>query len=544
MKLKLYIIIGASFFAVAALVVSCDKEIELTEQLTPLKPVNLDVAAENWSSIDPSINLTTIETSAETSSPKIFDPTNDAVGVADVTTAAYKAELATIKDLQSKLTAEQRKIIAYWGAGGVLRWNQILRDLVARYNLPPTPNPDGSYSVPDSENPFANPGFPFSNPPYASRAYSYVSVAQYEALKAAWHYMYLYNRPSPYKNDSGIKSLMPETTLPSYPSYDAVLSGVSAEVLKLLFPAALEEITRKAGEQRNAALWSGKASSSDIAKGLALGKAVATLFTNRAKADRMGNAGGNKALWTALADTATAHGEIPWKSLEVPARPPQLPFFGLRKVGVSTGVKTWIMTDQQITNDRPKRPFSTSSDSMKIEVNEVKYYSKHLSNKNLAIVQKWADGAGTYTPPGHWNDIATEYLRDAKFSEVRTARAYALLNVAIHDAAIACWDTKYFYFNPRPSQMDSEIKTGTGIPNFPSYTSGHSTFSGASAAVLGYLFPDGATFFDSQATEASMSRLYGAIHYRSDCSMGLKHGKKVGGHVITFAQNDGADSSQ
>ena len=65
----------------------------------------------------------------------------------------------------------------------MLRWNEILLGLVARYNLPPAPAADGTYPVPDANNPFADPMFPFANPPYAARAYSYVAVAQYEALK-------------------------------------------------------------------------------------------------------------------------------------------------------------------------------------------------------------------------------------------------------------------------------------------------------------------------------------------------------------------------
>ena len=309
----------------------------------------------------------------------------------------------------------------------------------------------------------------------------------------------------------------------------------------MLFPAAVEEITLRAADQRNAALWSGRASSSDIAKGLALGKSVATLFANRARNDRMGNSVGTKAQWQAFADTATKHGEIPWISLELPKRPPMLPFFGLRKAGVSTGVKTWIMTDSDIITNRPIAPPQTSSDEMKAETDEVKYYADNLTRERIAIVHKWADGVGTYTPPGHWDDIAAEYIRDANYSEVRAARAFALLNMALHDAAIACWDTKFFYFNPRPSQMDNAIKTGTGLPNFPAFTSGHSTFSGAAATVLSYLFPDDEEYFMSEAKEASDSRLFGAIHYRSDIEMGLNHGKVVGGFTVTFASGDGAD---
>ena len=106
------------------------------------------------------------------------------------------------------------------------------------------------------------------------------------------------------------------SALPSYPSEDAVLSGVTAEMLKLLFPASVEEITRKAAEQREAAILSGRATASDVAAGLALGKSIATLVINRARADGMGTAAGNAAMWKSLSDAATAKGEISWLSQE------------------------------------------------------------------------------------------------------------------------------------------------------------------------------------------------------------------------------------
>ncbi len=534
MKAKFYFTILVSIFALVVLPISCNKDLEISEQLPALQPADLDVDAETWLPVSsPDVTLVKIMAAAETSTPKIFDPANDVTTVQNVNSDAYKAELATIKDLQSKLTNDQKKSIDYWSGGGVLRWNQILRELVARYNLPPAPKADGSYPIPDAENPFADPGFPFSNPPYAARAYSYVSAGQYEALKAAWHYMYLYNRPSPYKNDSGIKSLMPETDLPSYPSHDAVLSGVSAELLKLLFPAAVEEITLKAAEQRNAALWSGKASSSDISKGLALGKSVASLFATRARGDGMSGAIGTKTQWEALTTNATSRGDVAWVSLETPPRPPMLPFFN--------NVKPWVIVYSDIVSIRPPAPPLRGSEEMNTETAEVKSYSENLTREHLAIVHKWADGVGTYTPPGHWNDIAAEYIRDANYSEVRAARAFALLNVTLHNAAVACWDTKYFYFNARPTQLDPTIKTGTGIPNFPAYVSGHSSFSGSAAKFLTYLFPTHGADFDTMAEEAAMSRLYGGIHYRKDCMVGLDLGHDVGDYTVSFALTDGAD---
>jgi membrane-associated phospholipid phosphatase len=178
---------------------------------------------------------------------------------------------------------------------------------------------------------------------------------------------------------------------------------------------------------------------------------------------------------------------------------------------------------------------------MERELAEVKDAVKNLTREQLATVYKWNDGVSTPTPPGHWNFITGSYVKNAGFSEVRAARAFALLNMAMHDAGVGVWDCKFAYFNPRPSQLDPEIKTVIGLPNFPSYPSGHSTFSAAAAQVLSYLFPSDAAYFESQADEAAMSRLYGGIHYRSDIEEGTTHGRRIGGYTVRFARLDGAD---
>lgn len=450
-----------------------------------------------------------------------------------VTDPAYRAELDAIKQAQSQITDGQRQTIDYWSRGGVLRWNEILLELVAQANLPPAPIADGTYPIPDANNPFADPNFPFANPPYAARAYSYVSVAQYEALKVVWYYKYLYNRAAPSRVDSSVQSLRPGPDLPAYPSEDAVLSGVTSAMLQLLFPTAVEAITLKAAEQRQAALLSGRATASDIAAGLALGQAVANIVITRARGDGMGAAIGNATLWRSLADQATARGETPWRSLESPPRPPMLPLFGR--------VTPWMMTTADIVAERPGPPPSTSSPQMAQELAEVRDTLKHLTRRQLGIAYKWADGVGTPTPPGHWNFIAAPYIADAQFSEVRAARALALLNMSMQDAAVACWDVKYAYFNPRPSQLDRSIRTAVGLPNFPAYISGHSTFSAAAAEVLSYLFPSGAASFDADKEEASISRLYAGIHYRSDLEVGKAHGKRIAGYTVQEAKKDGAD---
>ena len=518
MKSKIYQKVSSALFAMLLITnYSCTDELtERNQQFSPLNPTNIDDLAGTWKPF--------LLTSPDEFSLEAPIATN---------TAAYTRELNEIKSYQANLTPELKQIIKYWSAGGVLRWNEIMRSLVAKHNRPPYQNPDGTYPAPSPSNPFANPEFPFSNPPYAARAYAYVSAAQYDAMIATWHYKKLYNRAAPFTVDPSLTVLVPKSTMPSYPSEDAVLAGVTVELLKLLFPTEIAFVQQKAEEQKLYRIISGANVRSDIDAGIILGRKIAAKFIAKAATDGAGAAIGNPTIWTQLQTQTAATGEIPWLSLDLPARPPMLPLFGK--------VKSFLMTPETIVANRPPPPPSTQSALFAKELAEVRSYSKNTSRANMAIVTFWADGVGTYTPPGHWNAIACEAFVTENYSEVRWARNLALLNIALMDAAISCWDAKYTYFNPRPSQVDPSIKTATGTPNFPSYVSGHSTFSGAASVVLSYLIPTKAEQYKTMAKQASDSRLFGCIHYRSDCEKGLELGEKVGGLAVARARTDGAE---
>jgi len=507
-----------SFCIVASVVIfiSCSKSItERTQNLAPLDPSKTDEDAGTWKTV-----LLTAPDEFSVPAP------------AATNSPAYLADINEIKGWQHNLTDEQKQIVKYWTAGGVLRWNEILRTLVAKHNLPPYQNEDGTYPFPTAANPFAYPVFPFANPPYAARAYAYVAAAQYDALVATWHYKKLYNRPAPYHVDSSINPMVAVSDLPSYPSEDAAVAGAAVEMLKLLFPADLDYINAKAAEHKLARIMAGANTRSDIDAGEALGKAVAGKFTARARTDRAGAAIGTPTYWSKLEQDCIARGEVPWYSLEIPKRPPMLPLFGK--------VKSLGLDSLTLVSLRPGPPPATNSDQMRKETEEVYQFIANPTRDHTAIVHFWADGVGTYTPPGHWDAIAAEEFIKKNYSEVRWARNFALLNMAIFDAGIVCWDTKYVYFNARPTQLNPNIKTLTGIPNFPAYISGHSTFSAAAATVLGYLIPDKAQQFNDMATEASMSRIYGGIHYRSDCEVGLVVGKNIGNYMVERGKIDGA----
>jgi hypothetical protein len=144
---------------------------------------------------------------------------------------------------------------------------------------------------------------------------------------------------------------------------------------------------------------------------------------------------------------------------------------------------------------------------------------------------------------------------------VSEAHLFALLNIATADALISCWDAKYAYSFWRPvtairaadtdGNPDTEPDTSWSpllvTPNFPSYTSAHSTVSGAAAEVLTALFGDQYQFtvsavsvpstrsfdsFEAAAAEAGRSRIYGGIHYTFDNLNGLAVGGEVADYVI------------
>lgn len=496
---------------------ACRKEIEgRTDHIGALNPTNPDTDADLWKPV----LLVSADEFAITAP-------------ASTNTPDYVAQINEIKSCQYDITRDEQEIVEYWSAGAVLRWNEIMRELVAKHNLPPYENSDGTYPIPSSTNPLAYPQFPFANPPYAARAYAYVSAAQYDALVAAWHYKKVYNRPAPYKVDSSIKLMIPSSTLSSYPSEDATVAGVCSEMLKLLFPGDQEYIQQKIEEHERARILSGANVRSDIEAGETLGKAVAQKFIARARTDNAGAAVGNSTIWSQLEANTIARGETPWISLESPKRPPMLPLFG--------NVKTFLFDSLTKISLLPPPPPSVNSDQMKSELAEVLDNVKHPTNEKTRIVQFWADGVGTYTAPGHWNAIAAEDFINKNFSEVRWARNMALLNMSLMDAGVVCWYTKYYYFNPRPSQLNPEIKTLTGVPNFPAYISGHSTFSAAAARILSHLVPEKSGDYEAMAKEASNSRLYGGIHYRSDCEVGLIVGGNVGYFAVQRAMSDGAE---
>jgi len=108
----------------------------------------------------------------------------------DITSAEYLEELSEVKIRIANKSDQEKRNTRQWTNNPVVRWNEIALELIAKYNLIPGPNPDGTYTLPTPSNPQGPPSFPFAHPPYASRVLAYLSVSQYDGLIVAWHYKF------------------------------------------------------------------------------------------------------------------------------------------------------------------------------------------------------------------------------------------------------------------------------------------------------------------------------------------------------------------
>jgi membrane-associated phospholipid phosphatase len=183
--------------------------------------------------------------------------------------------------------------------------------------------------------------------------------------------------------------------------------------------------------------------------------------------------------------------------------------------------------------------------------------SLRTSDQTL-YTQFWNSAPATY----FWNRVAVSIAAERNFTLSDNARLLAILNIAIADGAIACWDAKYTYSFWRPvtaiplADTDSNSYTDPDsgwtplliTPPHPEYPSAHSTLSGAAMSVLAVFFGENTSFtvesygmpsvmrsftdFSSAAAELKNARIFGGLHFRSSCNHGHTLGADVAEYVL------------
>lgn len=269
---------------------------------------------------------------------------------------------------------------------------------------------------------------------------------------------------------------------------------------------------------------------------------------------------------------AVAQDILLWRSTDG-FTPPPPPFLGGMAMGQwrptppgfssGAGVQFAYMTPWALSSPaqfRQPGPPALTSAQYTADFNEVKEIGRNTSLTRTADQTQIATFWNGNTPVS-WNRVARTVSADRHLTLSDNARLFGLLNVAMADAVISCWEAKYYYVFWRP--ITAIVLAGTDpnpdtvpdvawlpfliTPAHPEYPSGHSTVSGAAATVLADYFGNDALFslesetlpgvtrfytdFSSAADEANNSRVYGGIHFRSACRDGRVAGNSIGSFV-------------
>jgi PAP2 superfamily len=230
----------------------------------------------------------------------------------------------------------------------------------------------------------------------------------------------------------------------------------------------------------------------------------------------------------------------------------------------------WVL--RRASQFRLPPPLALTSAEYAADLNEVRNFGSLASTMRSPDQSEFALFWALNTPLA-WDRVAAQLSAARGLSLTENAHLFALLNVSMGDAIIACWDSKYRYIFWRPI---TAIRTGitpadadplwqpwldslTGTPAHPEYPSAHSSFSGAAAAVLAGVFGENTPFsltseirpgtrsfanFSEALAEIVDARVFGGIHLRSSCLRGTALGSTVADYVARHAMRGRGDDDR
>ncbi|HKN68642.1 MAG TPA: phosphatase PAP2 family protein [Gemmatimonadaceae bacterium] len=390
------------------------------------------------------------------------------------------------------------------GAAATLAWELITRNLVANRKLSPI---------------------------NAIRLYALHSVADYAALVAVSH------------GDEDADAEDGGNGRASYEARRGAVAGASAEILSALSPVDADGLEAQlAAFGRDASGWTHPQYTRGVSVGRAAGRAMAEWASQDGFAlpwnESMRNASG-PGIWEGAPAVGTAQ-RPPSAGYQFPT---MTPYF-LRAVAGHSA-------QSQFRAPPPPAFSMVPGSAFRNDLDEVRHISDTRTVQQSEIAYFWNLSNGTITALGYWDEQAASFIQAGGLDEQDAAHLLAIMNAAAMDATIGCWDSKFRYFMLRPSMADPLITRPTlerpdgppnfpyGLPNHPSYPSGHSCVSSASAAVLSHYFPSQAAQLDAQVIEAGLSRIYGGIHYRFDVDAGQALGRATAAWAMAYDRDNG-----
>ena len=239
----------------------------------------------------------------------------------------------------------------------------------------------------------------------------------------------------------------------------------------------------------------------------------------------------------------------------------------LNAPGAGTQLATmtpWVL--MRASQFRLAPPYALDSAQYAADLNETKTMGALSGSPRTADQSELALFWQSNTPLT-WDRVAAQISAERGLSFHENVHLFALLNVTMADAVIACWDSKYRYSFWRPITAIREGLTPTdadptwepwldffkpGTPAFPEYPSAHASISGSAAFILGSIFGDNTSFtvtsesrpgtrsfssFSSAVSEIADARVFGGIHFRTSCVLGNTLGRNVAHFVARHAMH-------
>lgn len=379
------------------------------------------------------------------------------------------------------------------------------------------------------------------SPPVASRAFAYLGIIAYEAVASGGATLQSLVGQLP-----DLHGLEPRQAALKYDEAN-VLHGAMQAAIQLLFahtgPTG-QRALKAVGQKMDAALQAGL-SSSRVNRSRAFGEALAGHVLDWSLKD-----GGAEILNMGFPESfklvdAPGH----WKPTSVirMQQAPLLPQWGGNRTFAIANGATCALPPPPVYSEEKTSEFYK-------QAFEVYDTVKNITPDQRLIARFWSDDPMlSPTPPGHWMFIALDILKAKNAGIEDSVDVLARLGMAVSDAFVACWKSKFEYDLLRPVAYIKKVidKTWEPIlitPPFPEYPSGHSSQSGAAAVVLTQFFGENFAFEDKThvreklpvrgyksfwdaANEAGISRLYGGIHFRAAIERGLDQGRCVGAAV-------------
>lgn len=200
--------------------------------------------------------------------------------------------------------------------------------------------------------------------------------------------------------------------------------------------------------------------------------------------------------------------------------------------------KTWVLSNgAQLRLPPPPDAGATQG-----ELAWLKDVQAGLDDVSKSQVAFWDEGSASYQWVRNLQQRILAQLAAGTIPNQMAIRQLSLMNVAIYDAMVAAWDSKYYYKRQLPAQVDPKFQPLISGPNVPSYPNEFAVAAGAAAAVLKYLYPADAANIQAMAEEAARSRLFAGLAFPSDYAAGLQLGDQVGQLVVQRAKSDNSDA--